>query len=73
MIELPEAVSLAKQLNETVSGKQIKSVMACYTPHKLAWYYGDKAKFTELLVGKTIGKAGPGAVWLKLKQGKRIF
>ena len=36
---------------------KIASVIAVHTPHKLAWYYGDPAKYSDLLTGKTIGKA----------------
>ena len=57
MIELPEALNIAGQINETISGKRIAGVTAAHTPHKLAWYYGDKAKYAGLLVGRTIGQA----------------
>jgi formamidopyrimidine-DNA glycosylase len=57
MIELPEAVNIAKQLNETVRGKRIAGITAGHTPHKLVWYYGEPAKFADLLVGKTIDQA----------------
>ena len=57
MMELPEALTIAGQLNETVSGKRIGGVTAAHTPHKLAWYYGERAKYPALLVGRSIGRA----------------
>ena len=57
MIELPEAINIAGQINDTIYGKRISSVISVHTPHKLAWYYGEPAKYSELLVGRTIGKA----------------
>ena len=57
MIELPEAVSLAKQVTKALKGKKIKSVIAAYSPHKFAWYAGDPANYSALLKGKTIGAA----------------
>jgi len=57
MIELPEALNLASQINDTVHGKRAAGVIAVQTPHKLAWYYGEPQKYSDLLVGKTIGKA----------------
>ena len=57
MIELPEALNLADQINDTIHGMQVASVIAVQTPHKLAWYYGEPQKYSDLLVGKTIGKA----------------
>jgi len=57
MIELPEALNIAGQINDTIHGKRVASVIAVQTPHKLAWYYGEPQKYSDLLVGKTIGKA----------------
>ena len=59
MIELPEAVHLANQLDDTVFGKRIAVVTAAHTPHKLAWYYGEPSTYTDLLARKTIEKASP--------------
>lgn len=57
MMELPEAVTIAGQINRTVSGKRISSVTVSHTPHKLAWYYGEPRKYPDLLTGKAIGRA----------------
>ena len=57
MIELPEALNIAGQINDTIHGKRVASVIAVQTPHKLAWYYGEPQKYSDLLVGRTIGKA----------------
>ena len=57
MIELPEARVLAKQVNETATGRRIKKVMAAKNPHKFAWYYGDPKDYPGLLAGKVIGTA----------------
>jgi formamidopyrimidine-DNA glycosylase len=59
MIELPEAVHIADQLNDTVFGKHIAGITAVHTPHKLAWYYGEPSTYFDLLAGRTIGKARP--------------
>jgi formamidopyrimidine-DNA glycosylase len=56
MIELPEALNLASQINDTVHGKRVASVIAVQTPHKLAWYYGEPQKYSDHLAGRTIGK-----------------
>lgn len=57
MIEIPEAIVISKQLNETISGKKISKVTAAHSPHKFAWYYGDPKEYHDLLVGRRIGKA----------------
>ena len=67
MIELPEAVHLADQLNDTVFGKRIAAVTAVHTPHKLAWYYGEPSTYSDLLIGRTIGKARPFGSMVEIK------
>ena len=54
MIEIPEAVTLAAQLNSTVKEKSVTEVLAAFSPHKFAWYQGDPAVYPNLLIGKTI-------------------
>lgn len=67
MIELPEAVSISGQLNDTVFGKRIAGVIAVHTPHKLAWYYGDPSTYSDMLIGKTVGKASPFGSMVEIK------
>ena len=57
MIELPEASSIAQQLNEIVIGKRIMNVVVAQHPHKFAWYHGDPQSYHTLLYGKAIDKA----------------
>jgi hypothetical protein len=49
MIEIPEAVNLAKQISETVKGKKIARVVAGLSPHKFAFYHGDPKNYDSLL------------------------
>jgi formamidopyrimidine-DNA glycosylase len=57
MIEIPEAQTLAGQLNRTVRGKKIKHVIADQNPHKFAWYQGDPQAYPALLTSKVVGEA----------------
>jgi formamidopyrimidine-DNA glycosylase len=57
MIEMPEAVVLAQQINEAVKGKRIQKVEAAKSPHKLAWYHGKPEAYHGFLTGKTVGNA----------------
>jgi formamidopyrimidine-DNA glycosylase len=54
MIELPEAVALARQIKETLLGKKIVNVVANASPHKFAWFTPAPEDFPGLLVSKTI-------------------
>jgi formamidopyrimidine-DNA glycosylase len=75
MIELPEAVNIAGQINDTIYGKRIASVTAAHTPHKLAWYYGEPPTYSDLLIGRTVGKASPfgGMVEIKVEGANVLF
>jgi len=57
MIELPESLTLAKQINENLLGKRITAVTAAASPHKFAWYYGDPADYASRLVDREIKSA----------------
>jgi len=54
MIELPESNTLARQINETLAGKTVTSVVAAASPHKFAWYHGDPADYANRLIGSEI-------------------
>lgn len=54
MVEAPEALLIAAQLDETMKGRTITTVLAGHSPHKFAWYYGDPADYEKNLVGKTV-------------------
>jgi formamidopyrimidine-DNA glycosylase len=61
-------------LNQTIKGKRIAGITVAQTPHKLAWYYGDKSGYSSLLKTKTIGEArGLGALIEIDVDGSRIL
>ena len=57
MIELPEALTLAKEINENIVGKTVVGVHPPSSLHKFCWYNGDVEKYGELLNGHTVQKA----------------
>lgn len=56
MIEIPESLTISKQLTESVKGKKIAEVETEHTKHSFAWYTGDPREYAEKLVGKTVGE-----------------
>lgn len=70
MIELPEALNLARQIDTTMNAKRVASVTVAQTPHKLAWYYGEPSKYSDLLVGKTIETANAYGGLVEIKAEK---
>jgi len=57
MMELPEAMSLAKQINNHVVGKKIKKVISKQSEHKFTWHYGAPERYQEQLMDLTIDSA----------------
>ena len=61
MIELPEAINLAKQMRETVRGKTVSAVYPPSSPHKFCWFNHEPEEYQALLAGHTVtGAAGFG-------------
>ncbi|NLV50399.1 MAG: endonuclease VIII [Clostridiales bacterium] len=71
MLELPESLTIAEQLNKAVRGKKIRSVAANTSAHKFAFYHGDPVGYEPLLSGQTIGEScGIGAM-IEISAGDR--
>lgn len=57
MIELPEAITLAKQANEILKGKKITHVFNATKLHKFTFYHEDPLEYGKILTGKVIESA----------------
>jgi formamidopyrimidine-DNA glycosylase len=64
MFELPEMITLARQINQTLRGKTIQEGRLGNSPHKFVWYNRKPEEFTRLTKGKTIGEAYSRGRWL---------
>lgn len=70
MIEIPEALHLAKQINEALIGKKITGAVTESSPHKFAWYHGDPKVYDTILKGKVIEGAAAWGGLLEIKAGQ---
>jgi len=57
MIEIPESLTIAKQLNETVQGKKILEVETERSQHTFAWYSGKPDFYSNVMTGRIIDKS----------------
>jgi formamidopyrimidine-DNA glycosylase len=64
VFELPEFVTLARQINETVTGKIVRSGSLGNSPHKFVWYNRSHEEFAALTAGKTVGATRTRGKWL---------
>jgi formamidopyrimidine-DNA glycosylase len=54
MIELPEAVTLARQATASLTGRRVVGVVAAASPHRFAWFTGSPDTYAGRLTGRTI-------------------
>jgi len=66
MIELPEAITFARQFNVEIQGKQIAEANLGNAPHKFAFYSKTPKEYASILPGKTIGEAYSDASMIRL-------
>ncbi len=74
MIELPEALTLAKQIGENLLSKRVNAVLPPSKPHKFCWFTGDPADYGKTLAGSSItGAEGFGMfVEILFDNGQRL-
>lgn len=75
MIEIPEAQTLARQLRETIGGREITEVEAAHSQHGFAFYFGDPVEYSKLLAGKRIDDvyARAGQVEIRAEDARVVF
>ena len=66
MIELPEAITIARQMNAAIQGKQIEDCVRGNTPHKFAFYTRDPEDYSNILSGKVVGRADHHGALIRL-------
>jgi formamidopyrimidine-DNA glycosylase len=57
MIELPEALTIARQISAELQGKRIEAGVRGNAPHKFAFYNRSEKEYEALLRGKVLGAA----------------
>jgi len=74
MIELPEAQTLARQMNEIFTGKTVARVEALQTPHGFAFFRGEPQGYAALLEGLRVTgvMAFGGRAELRFSGGLRL-
>jgi formamidopyrimidine-DNA glycosylase len=66
MFELPEYITLSRQMNETLPGKTVRSGFLGNKPHKFVWYNRSHEEFAQLTAGRHVGRATARGRWLFL-------
>ncbi len=64
MFELPEMVTLARQINESLRGRKVEKGGLGNSPHKFVWHNRTPEEFASLTSGKTVGEAYAKGRWM---------
>jgi len=51
MLEITEAIVIARQVSETLRGKRIEKVITNHSPHQFAWFYHNPEACDSALRG----------------------
>lgn len=74
MIELPEALTYKRELEEFTVGKVVDKVLGPSSPHKFCWFNGEPACYHEHMSGRRVCGAGAFGIYaeLELEDGVRL-
>ena len=74
MLELPEAITIAGQMNDAVVGKRVRRVLPPTKAHKFCWYAGDPAEYDAAVSGSSIQSAQGFGIFAEVAfdNGKRL-
>jgi formamidopyrimidine-DNA glycosylase len=64
MFELPELITLTRQINATLQGKIVREGVLGNSPHKFVWYNRKPDEFSGLIEGKSVGEASVRGRWM---------
>lgn len=66
MLELPEVLTMASQLKNTVVGKTVSSVQPPTKEHKFCWFSGDPEDYNAVLQGQKIINTNGFGIYVEL-------
>lgn len=72
MIELPEALTLSRQLREHAVGKEVIKVRPPSSEHKFCWFNGDAADYDKMLRGRSLLGAKGFGIFVEAEFDKGI-
>lgn len=73
MLEIPESLTLAKQMNQKFRGRKIVDVEAAHTKHSFAWYTGEPDSYAQIMTGCVVGESTGIGSMLEISLGEYSF
>ncbi len=73
VIEIPEALTHAKQINQHLISKVVRSTFAAHSPHKFTWYHGDPMEYPAKLNGNEVLSARGVGMFVEITLSESIL
>jgi len=69
MLEIPEALTISKQIGKQFNERLIIDVIVAHSPHKFTWYVDKGVAYHDLLVNQAIDQVYPIGGMVEIKAG----
>lgn len=67
MLELPEVIHIAGQLDDQVTGKKVSRVLPPSKPHKFCWFNGEPEEYEKMIEGISVEGAEGFGIFVEIK------
>ena len=73
MLELPEVLARARELEQHITGKTVEKVCPPSSPHKFCWFSGDPETYHDRLAGRTVEGASGFGIYVEIAFSGEVF
>lgn len=73
MIELPEAITIGKQVNEVLVGKRVTHVYGPIHLHKFTFFSGTPGEYNDMLAGRSVISSEGRGIFVDIKFDNEIY
>lgn len=73
MIELPEGITIGRQVEETLAGRRVTNVYGATHLHKFTFFNGTSDEYRELLVGREVKSAEGKGIFVDISFDEDLF
>ena len=73
MIELPEAITIGRQVEQTLAGRKVTNVYGATHLHKFTFFNGNPDEYRDLLAGREVKSATGKGIFVDVSLDEAVF
>lgn len=73
MIELPEAITIGRQVEQTLAGRKVTNVYGATHLHKFTFFNGNPDEYRDLLAGREVKSATGKGIFVDVSLDEDVF